>query len=98
MPDKYDMALDARPDISWKHQSNCPECGSENMSWIEVTWKDYKSIENEVYDNKYQDIPYCIDCFENSYRTTPFDKVVADEVDKVVDREIDNQIDASKGA
>jgi hypothetical protein len=51
MPDKYDMELDARPDISWKHQSNCPECGSENMSWIEVRWRDYKSIENEVYDN-----------------------------------------------
>jgi hypothetical protein len=47
---------------------------------------------------KYQDVPYCIDCFDKVAEATPFNKIITDEVDRVIEGEIDNQIDTSKGA
>ena len=71
---------------------DCEECGSTNISWVEIRWTDFT-----VMQKKYQDVPYCVDCFDKVAEATPFNKIITDEVEKVIEGEIDNQINQSKG-
>ena len=54
---------------------DCQECGSTNISWVEIRWTDFT-----VMQKKYQDVPYCIDCFDKVAEATPFNKIITDEM------------------
>ena len=71
---------------------DCEECGSTNISWVEIRWTDFT-----VMQKKYQDVPYCVDCFDKVAEATHFNKIITDEVENFIEGEIDNQINQSKG-